>query len=115
MPAGGDMEFGEHVRNLRQERGLTQERLAERSTLSVDAVRGVERGTFSPTLGTIRKIATGLSVSLKTLFTNIQRRRRDIVEEICDYLAARTRREIALAWRVIRAMFKEPDRPAGDN
>ena len=115
MPAAGDKEFGEHIRNLRQERGLTQESLAERSTLSVDAVRGVERAAFSPTLGTIRKIATGLNVSLKTLFTSLQRKRRDIVEEICDYLAEKSRREVGLAWRVIRAMFKEPDRPAGAN
>ncbi len=107
MASTVEREFGAQVRNLRQERGLTQESLADRSTLSVDAVRGVEHGAFSPTLGTVRKLAVGLNVSLTTLFSRFQRRRHTIVEELCDYLSKKTRREVELAWRVIRAMFKE--------
>ena len=107
MASAVDREFGVQVRNLRQERGLTQESLADRSTLSIDAVRGVEHGAFSPTLGTVRKLASGLNVSLTTLFSRFQRKRHDLLDEVCDYLSNRTRREIALAWRVIRAMFKK--------
>jgi len=107
-----EREFGAQVRALRQERGLTQESLADKSTLSVDAVRGVEQGAFSPTLGTVRKLAVGLNVSLTTLFSRFQRRRHVIVDELCDYLSKKTRREIALAWRVIRAMFKKHEESA---
>jgi transcriptional regulator with XRE-family HTH domain len=110
--ASGDREFGAQVRDLRKQRGLTQEGLAERSALSVDAVRGVEHGAFSPTLGTVRKLAGGLDVSLTTLFNRFQRKRHTLVDEICDYLSGKTRREMAQAWRVIRAMFKEPGESA---
>jgi transcriptional regulator with XRE-family HTH domain len=99
--------FGDHVRRLRTAKRLTQESLAERSDLSVDAVRRIERGAFSPSLDTLGKLAVGLDVSLKTLFHSFERERSDSVAVICDFLASRSGREVQLAWRVIQAMFEE--------
>jgi transcriptional regulator with XRE-family HTH domain len=99
--------FGAHVRALRHARELTQEELAERGELSVDAVRRIERGAFSPSLETVSKLATGLEVSLQTLFQNFDRDRRDQVAELCDYLGTRSRTELRVVWRVVRAMFEE--------
>jgi len=99
--------FGVHVRALRHARQLTQEELAERSELSVDAVRRIERGAFSPSLETVNKLATGLDVSLRTLFNDFDRDRHDHVAELCDYLGKRNRTELRMVWRVIRAMFEE--------
>jgi len=106
-----DREFGKRVRKLRQERGLTQEALAEKSALSVDAVRRVEHGAFSPTLKTIRKLALGLSVSLQTLFRSFERRRHQLLDELCDFLDTRSRQDIRLVWRVIRAVFGRSSEP----
>lgn len=100
--------FGEEVRRLRHARGLTQEALAERSDLSVDAIRRIEGGRFSPTLDTLRKLSTGLAVSLSTLFESVEQARSNKISEISDFLARRSSRELKLAWRVIRAMFDEP-------
>src|SRR5688572_6752011 len=94
-------QFGGHIRNLRLARNLTQEELTERSSLSVDAVRRIERGAFSPSLETVRKLSSGLEVSLRTLFQSFERDRRDHVAEICDYLARRSGRDVKLAWRVL--------------
>jgi len=99
--------FGNHLRDLRTARKLTQEQLAERSTLSVDAIRRIERGAFSPSLETLGKLSEGLDLSLKTLFHSFERERSDRVAELCDFLARRTGREVQLAWRVIRAMFED--------
>ncbi|WP_426755790.1 helix-turn-helix domain-containing protein [Myxococcus sp. Y35] len=99
--------FGDHVRKLRTSRELTQEALAERSDLSVDAIRRIERGSFSPSLDTLGKLARGLDVSLKTLFQSFERERSNAVAEICDYLSLRSGREVELAWRVIQAMFED--------
>ena len=101
------LRFGNHMRRLRNARRLTQEKLAERSELSVDAVRRIERGVFSPSLETLGKLAAGLDVSLKTLFHSFERERPDQVAEICDFLAERSGREVRLAWRVIQAMFED--------
>ncbi|MBE4746665.1 helix-turn-helix transcriptional regulator [Corallococcus sp. ZKHCc1 1396] len=97
--------FGDHVRSMRTHRGLTQEALAERSDLSVEAIRRIERGGFSPSLDTLGKLSVGLDVSLKTLFHSFDLERSDGVAEICDYLACRSGPEVKLAWRVLQAMF----------
>ncbi|HVE81383.1 MAG TPA: helix-turn-helix transcriptional regulator [Myxococcales bacterium] len=97
--------FGGHIRDLRKARALTQEVLAEKSSLSVDAVRRIERGAFSPSLDTVRKLATGLEVNLNTLFEGFAVQRRDTIAELCDFLQRRKPEEIKLVWRVIQAMF----------
>ena len=81
--------FGENLRELRLSRGLTQERLAEKSDLSVDAVRRVEWGTISPSLDTLTKLASGLDISLGTLFSTFEQKKRDSVAELSDFLAKR--------------------------
>ena len=99
--------FGTHLRTLRHARHLTQEALAERSELSVDAVRRIERGAFSPSLETVNKLASGLDVSLRTLFNEFDRDRRDQIAELCDYLGKRSKHELRVVWRVMRAMFEQ--------
>jgi transcriptional regulator with XRE-family HTH domain len=107
MPISLGQRFGAHVRSLREARRLTQEVLAERSELSVDAIRRIERGGFSPSLNTLAALSAGLDVSLGTLFSSFERGRRDEVAEVADYLTARTAREVRMAWRVVRALFDE--------
>jgi transcriptional regulator with XRE-family HTH domain len=102
--------FGAHVRKLRRARRLTQEALAERSELSVDAVRRIERGRLSPTLETLKKLATGLNLSLHRLFQNLDEDRPHQVDAISDFLGRRSGREVQLAWRVIQAMFEWNER-----
>ncbi len=60
--------FGAHVRSLRESRSLTQQTLAELSTLAVDTIARLERGDFAPSLTTLRKLAMGLSVELSVIF-----------------------------------------------
>jgi transcriptional regulator with XRE-family HTH domain len=99
--------LGGHLRTLRSGRGLTQEELAERSNLSVDAIRRLERGGFSPSLSTLGKLSGGLEISLSTLFSHLEPTRPQPVSQICDYLSHRNRNELDLAWRVVRALFEE--------
>jgi transcriptional regulator with XRE-family HTH domain len=107
MPMSLGRRFGAHVRALREARHLTQEALAELSDLSVDAIRRIERGAFSPSLNTLAGLAGGLEVSLATLFEGFDRGRRDDVAEVADYLATRTAREVRTVWRIVRALFEE--------
>lgn len=66
--------FGAHVQRLRRAQGLTQEKLAERSTLHPDTIRGLERNTFKPSLRTLCKLAKGLGLSLSELFAGFDER-----------------------------------------
>lgn len=61
-------EFARKIRTLREMRGLSQEKLAEKSGLHRTYVGMVERMERNPSLLCIYKIANGLGVSPKELF-----------------------------------------------
>lgn len=59
--------FGNHLRALRVQKGLSQERLAELAGLHRTYLGGVERGERNPTLLTLAKIAKALDLSISEL------------------------------------------------
>lgn len=63
--------LGTAVRALREERGYSQEELAERANLHRNYVGGVERGERNVGLENIVKLAQALSVRTKDLFESM--------------------------------------------
>ena len=61
-------EFGDRVRNLRAERQLTQEQLAERANLHRSYVAGLESGMRNPTLDVIMRLAHAFEVPPSRMF-----------------------------------------------
>lgn len=61
--------FGAEVRELRRARQMTLTELAKESGVSVSHLSAIERGTASPTLGKISKIAAGLDVPEEWFFS----------------------------------------------
>jgi transcriptional regulator with XRE-family HTH domain len=59
--------FGNRVRQLRKERGLSQERLAQLAGLDRSYMGGVERGDHNVSLQNIEKIARAIDVPLSRL------------------------------------------------
>lgn len=55
--------FGKRLRRLREERGLTQEKLARAADLATGFVSEIERGVTMVSLNTILKLAHGLGCS----------------------------------------------------
>ena len=71
--------LGERVRELREQLGLSQEQLAERSTLDVTYISGIERGRRNPGLNSLNRLAKALNVALPVLLADLRRpRRREI-------------------------------------
>ena len=60
--------FGSTLRKLRDERGYSQEKLAERAGLHRNYIGGVERGERNVGLENIVKLAKALAVPPKDLF-----------------------------------------------
>ncbi|MFZ0667604.1 MAG: helix-turn-helix domain-containing protein [Acidimicrobiales bacterium] len=60
--------IAERVRSLRAERGYSLDVLASRSGVSRSAISMIERSETSPTAVVLERLATGLDVSLASLF-----------------------------------------------
>ncbi|WP_227318831.1 helix-turn-helix domain-containing protein [Cedecea davisae] len=61
-------QLGQRVKQLRLQKGLSQEALAERCGLDRTYVSGIERGVRNPTLEVLHIIASGLNIDLASLF-----------------------------------------------
>ena len=58
---------GRNLRRIRQQKGLTQEQLAERSGFSQQYLSGLERGERNPTIVTLYELAQTLGATLLDL------------------------------------------------
>jgi len=61
---------GKNVRRIRQERGMTQEKLAFEAEIDLTYVGGIERGRRNPTLLVMARIAGALTVPLTKLLAD---------------------------------------------
>jgi transcriptional regulator with XRE-family HTH domain len=61
-------EFGKHLRGIRLDRNLSQERFAERVGISVDFLSLIERGVNAPSFETIEQMAKSLRLPVRALF-----------------------------------------------
>jgi len=64
--------FSERLKELREKRGISQQRLSELAGLNRNYVSDVERGRRNPCLGNIVKIAEALNVAPGELFRNFR-------------------------------------------
>ncbi|WP_140937074.1 helix-turn-helix domain-containing protein [Sphingobacterium lumbrici] len=59
--------FGNRLRELRQQRNMSQEELANKIDTPISQISRMERGEGNPTLHTLFEISTALKVDLKEL------------------------------------------------
>jgi transcriptional regulator with XRE-family HTH domain len=62
---------GRNVKRIRQEKGLTQEQLAELSGFSQQYISGLEQGRRNPTIVSIYELATALGVGHMELVRSV--------------------------------------------
>lgn len=65
--------FGDRLRALRQERGISQEALALSCELDRTYIGGVERGERNISLVNIHKLANALAISPSAFFLDVSR------------------------------------------
>lgn len=64
-----NIDFGLHLKQLRLNKGLTQEQLAENADISVSFLGGIERGLKSPTIETVKKLSDALEIPISQLMS----------------------------------------------
>lgn len=70
------IKFGETLKLLRTEKGISQEKLAELSGLHRTYISDIERGERNVSLVNIVRIAEGLEVEIADLFKEIEQLKR---------------------------------------
>ena len=66
----GRMEIGNKIRELRNQKGLTQEELADRCELSKGFISQLENDLTSPSIATLVDILQCLGTNLKNFFSD---------------------------------------------
>jgi len=66
--------FGEVLRELRLEQGLTQDELAERASTERSHISALERAEKGPTLATIFSLANALGIQAQELIGLVEQR-----------------------------------------
>ena len=104
--------LGQRLRELRKQRGFSQERLGERSSLSGKFIGEVERGEKSISIDSLYRVSVALEVPLRHL-TDVRPGRRAVVpseeaEKIFALVSGRHRPvDVRRAYEVLRAMLTE--------
>ena len=102
--------LGQRLRELRKQRGLSQERLGERSSLSGKFIGEVERGDKSISIDSLYRVSVALEVPFRHL-TDVRPGRRAIVpsedaEKIVALVSSKHRPAgLRRAYEVLRTML----------
>ncbi|MDD4736551.1 MAG: helix-turn-helix transcriptional regulator [Kiritimatiellae bacterium] len=65
--------LGKNVSELRREKALTQEQLAERSGLDPSYISGIERGVRNPSFLSLTRLASGFRITVSALCNGIEK------------------------------------------
>lgn len=103
------LRVGTRIRELRKEKGLTQEALGEKGGFHFSYVGQIERGEKNVALLNLAKIAEALDVDISQLFIqppteNNEKSQADI-QEITYILNQQNSQNIAMAKNVVREIF----------
>lgn len=96
---------GARIRNVRQRKGLSLQRLADMSDISQKNLGEIERGRANPTLLMLEKIADSLETSVTALMeVEHEQSRPEIIKEIYFLVSRANNRELEQLFRVVKAI-----------
>ncbi len=73
--------IGKRIQLSRQNKGITQEKLAERAGISVVYLSKIENGRVYPTLETLSNLCTELDTELSAILSNTEVARKDYAND----------------------------------
>lgn len=103
--------FGRLLAGQRARRGLTQEQLAEKISMSVDMISRMEGGSSGASFNTIEKLATALDIDPGQLFVADlpdDEGTRSSMNTVVARLAKMSNRELTWVESLLDVAFKRP-------
>lgn len=106
-------QIGKNIRELRRRAGMTQERLAEASGLSVPYISHIERGSKKARLETLAQVATALGISFDELLSGIPASERQAarteLQALLDDCSFREQRVVLKVATAVKQALRETD------
>lgn len=100
--------IGRNIRQCREAQGITREKLAEMTELSVSYMSALERGEKLPKLDTFIRIANTLQVPSDTLLANVLTVKNQIIaSELSQQLGTLPREEQTRIMNVLKTMMAD--------
>jgi len=103
------LRVGARIRDLRKEKGLTQESLGEKGGFHFSYIGQIERGEQNVALLNLARIAEALDVDISQLFTYINltsnEESQSDIQEIMLMLNQKDPKQIVMARNVLREIF----------
>lgn len=72
MPSGDLTRLGQILRSAREERGLTQDALADAADMSKKYISNIERGKCNPSYDVLYRLISALHISADLLFEDLE-------------------------------------------
>ena len=104
------MKFNERLKSIREEKGLTQQQLSDRSGVSVRTIQNYESGSYSPRFGIVDKLAEALEVTSPELLGQSGM----LVAEAADKGGSKNAREMSKLVEEVVGMFAGGTLPKED-
>ncbi len=101
--------YGERLRKLRKERGLSQEEVAMRADITTSYYGQLERGTANPTVLLLEKICAVMGFSLNDIFAETSTNLLGIDSlsmQVLQQIHGKTDREKELVLSLMKTAFK---------
>lgn len=110
------LNYGERLRDIRTDRGFTQEEIAFRADITPSYYGQIERGTANPTISILNKICEVMGIRITDIFTESNTNLFNIDQtstQILYFLSDKTTEEKATALALIKTAFRlqKPDKP----
>lgn len=107
---GIKQEFGQKIKRMRINRGLTQEELAEAADLSQRAMSGIETGENFVSAETLDKLVLALDTSTEELFATDHLKMGEDLRQFIDAkldIISSDPTKLAIVYSVVKSLSKE--------
>ena len=100
------MKLGRRVRRFRTEKGLSQEKLAEKSGISSKYMSDLERGEANVSIQVLERIAANLGATTIDLLNNGHEAERVLlVKEIIQFLETASDEKVRTVYRIMKGVL----------
>lgn len=106
---GRKINYGERIRELRKERGFSQEQIALRAEITTSYFGQIERGQANPSIDLLEKICEAMNVKTSDIFTDTNTNLLGIDSlsmQILHQLNGKTDKEKEIVLNIIKNIFR---------